>query len=95
MLALGDGTGVDISGLPTYPNGHPLSSPSATAISNDSHRCTPEISPVNTVRGDNDEPGDAKPEFRLSQCFGDCSPAEEVTQGIAKSFPHPRFPPSV
>lgn len=89
MLALGDGAGVDMSGLPTFPNGRPLSPPSATAISNDALRCTPEISPVNTVRGDSDEPGDSKPEFRLSQCFGDCSPAEEVTQGIANSSSRP------
>jgi hypothetical protein len=26
-------------------------------------------------------PAESNTEFRLSQCFGDCSPAEEVTDG--------------
>lgn len=42
----------------------------------------PALSPAATVVcKDVDAVSDETPEFRLSQCFGDCSPAEEATQG--------------
>lgn len=43
--------------------------------------CPSALSPAATVCTDVDVVSDATPEFRLSQCFGDCSPAEEATQG--------------
>lgn len=73
MIALGDGGEVDSSGLTIFSDSRPLTSTSDHG--------SPQISPVTTVRTDGDKPGDAKLEFKLSQCFGDCSPAEEATQG--------------
>lgn len=44
--------------------------------------CPSTLSPAATVCKDDDVMSDkSAPEFKLSQCFGDCSPAEEATQG--------------
>lgn len=44
--------------------------------------CPSTLSPAATVCKDDDVmSGKNAPEFKLSQCFGDCSPAEEATQG--------------
>lgn len=76
MIALGDGGGVDSSELTIFSDSRPISSTST-------HR-SPQISPATTVRTDGDEPGDATTEFKLRQCFGDYSSAEETTQGITE-----------
>lgn len=44
--------------------------------------CPSTLSPAATVCKDDDVMSEkSAPEFKLSQCFGDCSPAEEATQG--------------
>ena len=44
--------------------------------------CRSTLSPAATVCKEVDVMSDkSAPEFKLSQCFGDCSPAEEATQG--------------
>lgn len=75
MIAVGDGRveAHTASGLlPTYCVENP-------AISS---MCPSTLSPAATVCKDDDVMSDKNaPEFKLSQCFGDCSPAEEATQG--------------
>lgn len=78
MIAVGDGMGVEsrASGglLPTFcVERRPTSSTPSSYSSG--------LSPAATVCAEADDTGDDPPEFKLSQCFGDCSPAEEVTQG--------------
>lgn len=67
MTAIGEGL------LPDFCDDRPLS---ATGDSR-----SRELSPAATVCTEIDETGDIAPEFKLRQCFGDCSPAEEVTPG--------------
>lgn len=77
MLAVGDGRveAHTASGLlPTYC----VENPALSSI------CPSTLSPAATVCKDDDVMNDkSAPEFKLSQCFGDCSPAEEATQGAA------------
>lgn len=74
MIAIGDGIGVE----PHAPSLLPSYCVESTPISS---VCSPALSPAATVCGDGDVMRDTAPEFKLSQCFGDCSPAEEATQG--------------
>ena len=43
--------------------------------------CPSALSPAATVCNDGEGMINAAPDFKLSQCFGDCSPAEETTPG--------------
>lgn len=75
MIAIGDGMRVESRAagglLPSYC----VESPSITNM------CPSALSPAATVCKDGEGISDAAPEFKLSQCFGDCSPAEETTPG--------------
>ena len=62
--------------LPSYC----MESPSITNM------CSSALSPAATVCRDVEGINDAAPEFKLSQCFGDCSPAEEATPGEAWGY---------
>lgn len=76
MIAIGDGLGVEsrASGglLPSFF----VETPPISSMA-----CPSALSPAATVCGDVDVTSETAPEFKLSQCFGDCSPAEEATQG--------------
>lgn len=44
-------------------------------------RCPSTVPPVVTTCTEFDLSSQSAPHFKLSQCFGDCSQAEEATQG--------------
>lgn len=75
MIAIGDGMRVESRAaggvLPSYC----AESPSITNM------CPSGLSPAATVCKDGEGVSDNALEFKLSQCFGDCSPAEETTPG--------------
>lgn len=75
MIAIGDGMRVESR----EPGGLlPSCCVESPTIAN---MCPSALSPAATVCTDGEGVINAAPEFKLSQCFGDCSPAEEATPG--------------
>lgn len=59
--------------------GYCLENPALSSIYNH------QLSPADTVRDDSDGTRDTPADFRLCQCFGDCSTNGEVAQGKGKA----------
>lgn len=80
MIAIGDGMVESRSAGGVLPR-YCVESPTVSEIRPST------LSPAATVCKDDDVmSGKRAPEFKLSQCFGDCSPAEEATQGERPDF---------
>lgn len=76
MIAVGDGRVEPRTASGLLPS-YCVENPAVSSIISPS-----TLSPAATVCKDDDVMSDkTAPEFKLSQCFGDCSPAEEATQG--------------
>lgn len=81
MIAIGDGRVEPRTASGLLP-GYCVENPAMSSII-----CPSTLSPAATVCKDDDVMSDkSAPEFKLSQCFGDCSPAEEATQGERGAF---------
>lgn len=76
MIAVGDGRVEPRTASGLLPS-YCVETPALSSIV-----CPSTLSPAATVCKEDDVMSDkVAPEFKLSQCFGDCSPAEEATQG--------------